>query len=335
MTGLGARRGRSARLRAFAKVNLGLRVLHKRADGYHELRTIFQTVTLADSLEVTFRPARRAGVEVECEIPIPDNLAVRAAHAVMKAGRFSGRVLIRLKKRVPLGGGLGGGSSDAAAILLALPVLAGRCLPFSALHAVAAGLGSDVPFFLLGGTALGVGRGEEIYPLPEARAKHLLLAVPPLTVSTPEAYHALRRAPAGALTMTEALQENRQFQDLARLLSDSAPGEGWRAFSQNDFEAVVVTRHPQIKTLREKLRAWGAQPALLSGSGSTVFGAFQSGVELSAAREALREGWTWPGRLRLEAAAFVSRRRYQSSYHSALEEHTKGREWPPRSRYER
>jgi len=331
----GSRTARSALLRAFAKVNLGLRVLHKRPDGYHELRTILQTVTLSDTLHVTYWPARSTTVELECEIPILDNLAERAAYAVLKAGRFDGSVLIRLRKRIPLGGGLGGGSSDAAAILLALPVLAGCRLPFSMLHQLAAELGSDVPFFLLGGTALGLGRGEEVYPLPEARAKHLLLAVPPVPVSTEEAYSALGLGPAGALTTREALQENKEFQDLARQLGGPASGEGWRAFSQNDFEAVVVTRHPQIKALRKKLLAWGAEPALLSGSGSTVFGAFHSSVELSAARKALQEGWNWPGTLRLEAAGFLSRRRYQRAYLNALQEHTKGREWPPRSRYDR
>jgi len=326
---------RQVRLRAFAKVNLGLRVLHKRADGYHELRTIFQTITLPDTLQVTYNPSRSTGIDLDCETAIPDNLVVRAASAVMKAGRFGGRVQIRLVKRIPIGGGLGGGSSDAAAILLALPVLAGRHLPFSLLHRLAAELGSDVPYFLLGGTALGLGRGEELYPLPEARAKHLLVAVAAVAVSTTEAYEALGSAPAGALTMTEALQENNKFQELARQLSGSVSGQGWKAFSQNDFEAVIIARHPQIKALRKKLLSCGAKPALLSGSGSAVFGVFDSGTELSAARTALQEGWNRPGTLRLETAAFLSRRGYQRTYLSALQEHTEGREWPPRSRYDR
>src|SRR6202161_149846 len=119
---------RYARLRALAKLNLDLRVLGKRPDGYHELRTIFQTISLADAIDLSFTPAPRTSIALDDALAIPDNLAVRAAQLAMDFMRATGRVEIRLTKRIPMGAGLGGGSSDAAAILLALPVLAGRVI---------------------------------------------------------------------------------------------------------------------------------------------------------------------------------------------------------------
>jgi 4-diphosphocytidyl-2-C-methyl-D-erythritol kinase len=184
---------RRARLRALAKINLGLRVLYKRADGFHELRTVFQTISLADTLDIEYEPSRRTSIELTgCE-DIPDNLVVRAARAVLDAMKTTGKVRLHLTKRIPMGAGLGGGSSDAAAVLLALPVLAGREFALPELAALGAGLGSDVPFFLLGGTALGLGRGTELYPLPEMPAEPLLLVAPAIHVSTAEAYAALGR----------------------------------------------------------------------------------------------------------------------------------------------
>ena len=155
-----------------AKINLGLRVLERRADGFHELRTILQTISLADRLSVGYDPRSDAGVVFECSDPKlagPDNLAVRAARVLLEQGKWPGSVAIRLEKKVPPGSGLGGGSSDAAAVLLALSRLLNPRPARAQLHEIAAGLGSDIPFFLVGGTAVGVGRGEEIYPLPDSR----------------------------------------------------------------------------------------------------------------------------------------------------------------------
>src|ERR1700684_3507020 len=135
---------RQVRLRAFAKLNLDLRVLGKRPDGYHELRTIFQTISLADSIEMAFTPGRKTTVELHDALAIPDNLVSRAAHLVLDAMRIAGRVEMRLTKLIPMGAGLGGGSSDAAAVLLALPVLAGRKLDLGKLSELAQQLGSDV-----------------------------------------------------------------------------------------------------------------------------------------------------------------------------------------------
>ncbi len=154
---------RRVRLRSLAKVNLDLRVLHKRADGFHELRTVFQTISLADTIDIEYEPARRTVLELDDPLAIPDNLILRAARAALDAMKVHARVRFRLQKRIPMGGGLGGGSSNAAAVLLALPVLAGRRIPFDRLLDLGGELGSDVPFFLTGGTAVAIGRGTEFY----------------------------------------------------------------------------------------------------------------------------------------------------------------------------
>src|SRR5712692_7415244 len=137
---------RRVKLRSPAKINLDLRVLHKRPDGFHELRTVFQTVSLADTIEIEYEPSRRTALTLDDELSIPDNLVLRTARAALDAMRVNARVHFHLKKRIPMGGGLGGGSSNAAAVLLALPALAGRDVAFETLMAFGEELGSDVPF---------------------------------------------------------------------------------------------------------------------------------------------------------------------------------------------
>src|SRR5947209_5156220 len=192
---------RSARLKAFAKLNLGLRVLYKRPDGYHELRTVFQTISLADRITVSFERASKRHIEIEGAPGIEDNLVARAAARVLEELRMNGRIHFHLEKTIPIGAGLGGGSSDAAAVLLALPVLAGRALAPERARAIALELGSDVPFFLYGGTALAMGRGEELYPLPELPPSRVLIVAPEIHSSTVEAYRDL-----SARLTTESLQ---------------------------------------------------------------------------------------------------------------------------------
>src|SRR5208283_5251304 len=138
---------RRARLQAYAKLNLCLRVLYRRPDGYHELRTVFQTISLADRIDVTFERSRDTLIEIEGTPEIPDNLVEKAARLVLENLEIHARVHFRLGKKIPPGAGLGGGSSDAAAVLLALPVLAGKIVPLARLAGLAAQLGSDVPFF--------------------------------------------------------------------------------------------------------------------------------------------------------------------------------------------
>ena len=153
-----------------AKVNLGLKIVGRRPDGYHELRTVFQTISLADRLAVSYMRRRSTQVSLRCNDPAlenKDNLARRAASELLATKHWAGHIKIDLEKRIPHGSGLGGGSSDAAAVLLALEQLLRPVPPRELLFEIAAQLGSDVPFFLVGGTAVGVGRGEEVYPLPD------------------------------------------------------------------------------------------------------------------------------------------------------------------------
>jgi 4-diphosphocytidyl-2-C-methyl-D-erythritol kinase len=323
---------RSASVRAFAKINLGLRVLYKRADGYHEIRTILQTISLADSLSIQYEKGSGAEIDLVCDPPIEDNLVLKAARKVIEAGDVRGRVRIRLDKQVPMGAGLGGGSSDAAAVLLALPALAGARLPFSTLQTLASELGSDVPFFLLGGAALALGRGEELYPLPSVRERFVLLAVPPLQSPTPAAYQALRR-PAGPLTFAESLQDNGRFRNLARTLAMPEGGEDWKAYCLNDFETVVFDRHPELRTIAENLRRLGAKPALLCGSGSALFGIFETSSQLQAAMTRMAKQRRATEGTRFTAVEFVNRRRYQAAYWRALRPYLDGKVWPPRSRF--
>ncbi len=158
---------RGARVYALAKINLDLRVIGKRPDGYHELRTIFQTISREDPIEIVYAPARKTSIELVDIPPILDNVTGRAAAMVLDELGITARVIVSLTKHIPMGAGLGGGSSDAAAVLLTLPVLAGGVIPLPRLLEMAGRLGSDVPFFLFGGRAAGIGRGTEVFPLPD------------------------------------------------------------------------------------------------------------------------------------------------------------------------
>ncbi len=315
---------RRARVRALAKVNLALRVLGPRPDGYHELRTIYQTVSLADAVELEYRPGGPAAVHVDCVPPIPDNLASRAATALIAAGAVRGTVRIRITKHIPQGAGLGGGSSDAAAVLLALPVLAGARLTAAELIRMAEQLGSDVPFFLLGGTALGVGRGAEVYPLADYKPRYCLIVVPDLVISTREAYQAL----SAKLTPGRAPFNISSFQSVAWAAAVGAPpGRRDLAF-RNDFEAVVFDKFPRLRSLKTSLQRLGAVQALLTGSGSAVYGLFDNRGKMHGARARLA------GRCRVFAARVVSRAQYWGLWRRWLAPHLDGtKSWPPRSRY--
>jgi len=304
---------RQARVRAFAKINLDLRVLGKRPDGYHELRTIFQTISLADTIDIAFTPARKTAIELQDDLGIADNLVTRAARLAMDAMRTTGRIAMRLTKRVPMGAGLGGGSSDAAAVLLALPPLAGRNLDMPKLCNLAQQLGSDVPFFLLGGTAVGIGRGTELFPLSDAPPYPGLLVAPAVRVNTAEAYRAL------SPRLTSESQQNKMV---------SFQTQTWgldRRGGSNDFEAVVFEQHVSLAVIKEKLLRAGASPAMMTGSGSALFGLFPTVKEATRAMK-------WWGAERSFRISLVSRGRYQAMWRRALEEHTTGRIWPPQSR---
>lgn len=312
---------RRAVVPSFAKVNLSLKVLGRRADGYHELRTVFQTVGLHDRITLEFTPARR-GLEVTLEDPlaIPDNLALRAARLYCERQGVRGRLRMRLEKRIPMGAGLGGGSSNAAAVLLALGPLTGRCVPPEALGDMAAGLGSDVPFFLYGGTALGLGRGEELYPLPDAPRYPVLIVAPPVHVSTAEAYLALGRP---ELTSPVDCRKLRNFQSFV-----------WRAEylsgAENDFESAVFRLHPELGRWKRKLERLGARAARLSGSGAALFGVFPDRAKLQGA---LPQFSTEP--LKVFSTTMLGRAQYRARLLRSLREHVSGEGWPPRNRCER
>ena len=315
-------RTRRARVTAFAKINLDLRVLYRRPDGYHELRTIFQSISLADRIDIAFTPSRQTSITVGGNVEIADNLIARAAQSCLDAMRATGRVEFALHKCIPMGAGLGGGSSDAAAVLLALPVLAGRTLAMPALKALAAHLGSDVPFFLLGGTSVALGRGAELYPLPDQRARRGLVIAPQLHVSTAEAYRLL------SPQLTSESQQNKMvsFESQAWRGSAGPAGES-DAAGENDFESVVFAKHPELASVKGRLLKLGARPALMSGSGSAVFGLFPGREKLHRAIQSFREERVYP-------ISLVSRARYRSEWWKRLREHTTSEKlWPPQSRY--
>jgi len=255
------------RVRSLAKINLDLRVLNRREDGFHDLRTIFQTISLADTMDIECRPGP-AKVEINSNLNISPNIIAKAADSVLKATGKTARLGFVLKKKIPLGGGLGGGSSNAAAVLLALPVLLRKPLGMAKLMELAAALGSDVPFFLMGGTAAGLGRGTELYPLPDLPSLPALLITPGVHVSTAEAYRALDRKS----TSEDAGPGMHGFQKVAWGVGEGQRPEDWGV--ENDFERVVFRQHSQLELIKGKLLKLGARPALMSGSGSTIFGIF-------------------------------------------------------------
>ncbi|MDP9054168.1 MAG: 4-(cytidine 5'-diphospho)-2-C-methyl-D-erythritol kinase [Acidobacteriota bacterium] len=317
----------SAKLPAFAKLNLGLRILYKRTDGFHELRTVFQTISLADRIEVTFKRGRKTSVHIEGTPEIADNLVERAAFIVLEALSIHGEARFKLKKHIPQGAGLGGGSSDAATVLLGLPVLAGKALPMDRLQLLAAQLGSDVPFFLHGGAALGLGRGEELYPLPDVPAARGLLVVSGIHSSTAEAYRDL----SPRLTSIPLPHKLSNFQHKVwRVCAGGGPGvlSNNLAMDDNDFEAVVFDRYPELSGIKEKLQRFGARPAAMTGSGSAIFGIFSKQSQLERAAKSFSDGTALP-------ISFVSRAQYRSAWRRALKLHVKGTLWPPQSPYAR
>ncbi|MEZ5395793.1 MAG: 4-(cytidine 5'-diphospho)-2-C-methyl-D-erythritol kinase [Bryobacterales bacterium] len=261
--------------RAFAKVNLGLRILDRRPDGFHELRTVFQTISLADRVRVGWKQAKQTKIELTCsdpELENPDNLAWRAADALLRLTGRTGRVHVQIDKRVPAGAGLGGGSSDAGAVLRALGLLL-SATPAELQWEAAETLGSDVPFFLQGGRAVGLGRGEELYPLPEQKRQWMILATPDVHVSTAEAYRALA-ASRSALTPDRKGFILRGFCAGFRA-SSRADGNELAGALTNDFEDIVFQQFPKLERVKQELLRIGAKQALMSGSGSALFGVFE------------------------------------------------------------
>jgi 4-diphosphocytidyl-2-C-methyl-D-erythritol kinase len=272
---------KSVRIPAYAKVNLRLDVLGRRADGYHELRTIFQAISLHDTLilESKREPGidlRIAGNSALAGEPGRDNLVYRALEELGRAMELRHGVRALLTKRIPVGRGLGGGSSDAAAALIGLLRLTGKGMDAARLLAIAAGLGADVPFFLHGGRALGIGRGDEIYPLPDVPRRQVLVISPhEIAVPTKEAYQWISGGISDELSKRQS-NELTNRQDPTRLLQFCAlcwsPQGG---VLSNDFEAAVFPRFPRLDAIKRELLQQGAADASLAGSGSAVFGVYQ------------------------------------------------------------
>jgi 4-diphosphocytidyl-2-C-methyl-D-erythritol kinase len=260
----------SVRLKAFAKINMRLEILGRRPDGYHELRTIFQTISMHDTIELEAVRGNKVELVVKGDAalasePTKGNLVHRAIEAARKELGWKRGVHATLTKRIPVGRGLGGGSSDAAAALVGVMRLARKEIPAARLVEVGSSLGADVPFFLYGGRALGIGRGDEIYPLPDG-PHHTVLVVSPggIAVATKDAYGWLA----------------------ARLTSRAKPPTIWSFCAlcwgaqnvglRNDFEAAVFPRHSRLRAIKRELLQRGAAEAMLAGSGSAVFALFRS-----------------------------------------------------------
>ncbi|MGB8771573.1 MAG: 4-(cytidine 5'-diphospho)-2-C-methyl-D-erythritol kinase [Candidatus Korobacteraceae bacterium] len=300
-------------VRSFAKINLGLKIGPARADGFHELRTIYQTLALHDVIRVHVQPG--SGIEIRCNNPrVPldeSNTCYKVAEHVMKTAKASAKVIIQIDKRLPVQGGLGAGSSNAIATMLGLERALGTKISTDDKMRIATDVGSDVPLFLIGGTVLGIGHGEEVYPLQDLPIMHLVVVTPPIAVSTPKAF-AQWDALVGQeaeLTAAEAAGTINRFGQavfawlgesvLSPAVSASEPVSGVpamggdraetplldlvRAGIENDFERVVFPEYPDLREVKRVLQREGARYASLSGSGSTLYGLFGFGEEAQAA----------------------------------------------------
>jgi len=304
---------------SFAKINLGLRIGARRPDGFHELRTVYQTLALHDRIAVDVQPG--SGIEIRCADPrVPrdeTNTCYKIADRVMKAAGIGGKVVIEIEKHLPVQGGMGAASSNAVVTLLALERALRIQLSQAEKLRIAAEVGSDLPLFLVGGTVLGLGRGEQVYALPDLPALHLVVVTPPVGVATPKAFarwdELVSQEPAEERQLTGlrfARTINRSSESVLDWLAEYVQqaeigpaagvpaGGGDRAETplldlvrtgiENDFERVVFPEYPELREVRELLQREGAKWASLSGSGSTLYGVFASADEASTAAERMR-----------------------------------------------
>ncbi len=303
----------SIAVRSFAKINLGLKIGPARADGFHELQTIYQTLALHDVVCVDTQSG--SGIEIRCNDPrVPldeSNTCYQAAERVLKIAKARAQVIVQIDKRLPVQGGLGAGSSNAVATMLGLERALETKIPAADKMRIAAEIGSDVPLFLIGGTVLGISHGEEVYPLQDLPRLHLVVVTPPIAVSTPKAFAQWDNLVAreAALTGAGAAGTINKFSQavdawlsesvFSQALSASEPASGVpamggdraetplldlvRAGIENDFERVVFPEYPDLREVKRVLEREGARYASLSGSGSTLYGLFGSGEEAQAA----------------------------------------------------
>jgi len=343
-------------VRSFAKINLGLYIGAARADGFHDLRTVYQTIALHDVVRVSV--GRGSGIEILCKnkdprVPLDSsNTCYRMAELVLDELGAKGRVSVEIEKRLPVQGGLGAASSNAVATMVALELALRKKLSGTARLRIAADVGSDLPLFLVGGTALGVGRGEEVYPLADLPSLPMVVVMPEVGVSTPQAFAdwdalmvsgaELRSAgqPGAAVPtriwtggdarrsigndeLTRPGASDRLFEvgcALSAWLSGSpntgAPAKGGsragnllldlvRTGIENDFERVVFPQYPELRDIKGALERAGSRYASLSGSGSTLYGLFQSRADAAKAASRLRKQG-----LKAVATSTLTRRQY-------------------------
>jgi 4-diphosphocytidyl-2-C-methyl-D-erythritol kinase len=319
-------------VRSFAKINLGLYIGAARADGYHDLRTVYQTIALHDVIRVSV--ARGSGIDIVCKDPrVPldaSNTCYRMAERVLDELGAQSRVRIEIEKRLPVQGGLGAASSNAVATMVALELALRKTKVLSAAArlSIAAEVGSDLPLFLVGGTTLGVGRGEEVYPLPDLPPVAMVVVTPEVGVSTAEAFadwdalveggaelHSAGQPRAAVPTravfardqLTRPGGSDRLFEVgcalsawLRGLPNTGAPAKGGsragsllldlvRTGIENDFEKVVFPQYPELRDIKGALERAGSRYASLSGSGSTLFGLFRSPADAAKAASRLRK----------------------------------------------
>ncbi len=292
-------------LPSFAKINLGLRVLGKRPDGFHELCTIFQTISLHDTL--TFQEADELSLSISVpHLPVDErNLIIRAGRKLLELTGVTRGAAVHLEKRIPSPGGLGGGSSNAAVALLGFNSQWELGLPIEELHSIGTELGSDVPFFLYGGTSLGTGRGTELEDLPDAGLPQLVLVTPNVRVSTAEAFRSLGRENL-TTPLAESILLNCRFR---------AGNADIRSLDlTNDFEEPVFEAHPEIGRAKQRLLELGASRAAMSGSGATVYGSFENEETRQTALKALGNEPNW----RSFAVAAISRTQYREALEQVL-----------------
>jgi len=285
-------------VRSFAKINLGLKIGPLREDGFHELRTIYQTVALSDQVRVDV--SKGLGIEIACKDPrVPDdesNTCWRVADRILRSLKVRGKVRITIEKRLPVQGGLGAASSNAVATMLALEKELKQPLAPEERLRIASEVGSDLPLFLLGGTVLGTGRGEQVYPLEDLPSFHCVIATPEVGVSTPAAFAEWDKkwpAKSSGSKLTDPNSSDR-ISTFSRTIYEwlngsftptGVPGKGRdraeallldlvRTGIENDFESVVFPKYPAIREVKRALERSGAKYVSLSGSGSAVFGLF-------------------------------------------------------------
>jgi 4-diphosphocytidyl-2-C-methyl-D-erythritol kinase len=270
------------RLRALAKINLGLDILGKREDGYHEVRMIMQTIQMYDTLDI--RKKDTPGISLVTNLPyVPcdeRNLVYRAAKLLMDEFKVSEGISIRLDKSIPVAAGMAGGSSDAAAAFIGVNRLFRLGLSKWQLMQRAVAIGADVPYCIMRGTALAEGIGEKLTPCEPMPHCYVLIGKPGISVSTKQAYESLDLA-----SITE-------HPDIDGMLSDIRSGDLYGLVSKmgNVFEPGLIKANPVIGKIRDQMEASGALKAMMSGSGPTVFGIFDDKEKMNAAAAILREG---------------------------------------------